>query len=39
MSHDWRSTSFAIYGLVVWVYSGNEWLITKWEAPHVAREA
>jgi Cof subfamily protein (haloacid dehalogenase superfamily) len=26
-------------GLDVWVYRGNEWLITGIEAPHVAREA
>jgi Cof subfamily protein (haloacid dehalogenase superfamily) len=26
-------------GLDVWVYSGNDWLITKPDAPHVAREA
>jgi len=26
-------------GLDTWVYSGNDWLITKIEAPHVAREA
>jgi Cof subfamily protein (haloacid dehalogenase superfamily) len=26
-------------GLDTWVYSGNDWLITKAEAPHVAREA
>ena len=25
--------------LDTWVYSGNDWLITKAEAPHVAREA
>lgn len=27
------------HGLDVWVYSGNEWLITQDDAPHVAREA
>jgi Cof subfamily protein (haloacid dehalogenase superfamily) len=27
------------HGLDAWVYSGNEWLITKPGAPHVAREA
>jgi hypothetical protein len=27
------------YGLDTWVYSGNDWLITKAVAPHVAREA
>src|SRR5262245_10668559 len=27
------------HGLDVWVYSGNEWLITQADAPHVAREA
>jgi Cof subfamily protein (haloacid dehalogenase superfamily) len=27
------------HGLDVWVYSGNDWLITKAVAPHVAREA
>jgi Cof subfamily protein (haloacid dehalogenase superfamily) len=27
------------YGLDVWVYAGNEWLITQADAPHVAREA
>jgi len=27
------------YGLDVWVYRGNDWLITKADAPHVAREA
>jgi Cof subfamily protein (haloacid dehalogenase superfamily) len=27
------------YGLDVWVYRGNDWLITKENAPHVAREA
>jgi Cof subfamily protein (haloacid dehalogenase superfamily) len=26
-------------GLDTWVYSGNDWLITKKDAPHVAREA
>lgn len=26
-------------GLDTWVYSGNDWLITKLDAPHVAREA
>jgi len=26
-------------GLDTWVYSGNDWLITRAEAPHVAREA
>ena len=26
-------------GLDAWVYRGNEWLITRIEAPHVAREA
>lgn len=27
------------HGLDTWVYSGNDWLITKTNAPHVAREA
>jgi Cof subfamily protein (haloacid dehalogenase superfamily) len=27
------------HGLDTWVYSGNDWLITKAGAPHVAREA
>jgi Cof subfamily protein (haloacid dehalogenase superfamily) len=27
------------HGLDAWVYRGNDWLITKLEAPHVAREA
>ena len=27
------------HGLDTWVYSGNDWLITKIGAPHVAREA
>lgn len=27
------------HGLDAWVYSGNDWLITKPDAPHVAREA
>jgi Cof subfamily protein (haloacid dehalogenase superfamily) len=27
------------HGLDAWVYSGNDWLITKPGAPHVAREA
>jgi hypothetical protein len=27
------------HGLDVWVYRGNDWLITKTDAPHVAREA
>ena len=27
------------HDLDTWVYSGNDWLITKIEAPHVAREA
>lgn len=27
------------HGLDAWVYSGNDWLITKADAPHVAREA
>src|SRR4029077_1175288 len=29
----------ATHGLDTWVYSGNDWLITKAVAPHVAREA
>lgn len=27
------------HGLDAWVYSGNDWLITRLDAPHVAREA
>ncbi len=27
------------HGLDAWVYRGNDWLITKQDAPHVAREA
>jgi Cof subfamily protein (haloacid dehalogenase superfamily) len=27
------------HGLDAWVYRGNDWLITKVDAPHVAREA
>src|SRR6202035_6015474 len=27
------------HGVDTWVYSGNDWLITKAVAPHVAREA
>ena len=27
------------HGLDAWIYSGNDWLITKPDAPHVAREA
>src|SRR6202048_3490556 len=27
------------HGLDAWVYSGNDWLITKADAPHLAREA
>ncbi|HZU91592.1 MAG TPA: Cof-type HAD-IIB family hydrolase [Stellaceae bacterium] len=27
------------HGLDAWVYSGNDWLITRPDAPHVAREA
>ena len=27
------------HGLDTWAYSGNDWLITKIDAPHVAREA
>jgi Cof subfamily protein (haloacid dehalogenase superfamily) len=27
------------HGLDAWVYDGNDWLITKSDAPHVAREA
>ena len=27
------------HGLDAWIYSGNDWLITKPGAPHVAREA
>jgi Cof subfamily protein (haloacid dehalogenase superfamily) len=27
------------YGLDAWVYRGNDWLITRIDAPHVAREA
>ena len=27
------------HGLDAWVYRGNDWLITKPDAPHVAREA
>jgi hypothetical protein len=26
------------HGLDAWIYSGNDWLITKRDAPHVARE-
>jgi Cof subfamily protein (haloacid dehalogenase superfamily) len=26
-------------GLDAWIYSGNDWLVTKVDAPHVAREA
>ena len=26
-------------GLDVWIYSGHDWLITKPDAPRVAREA
>jgi Cof subfamily protein (haloacid dehalogenase superfamily) len=26
-------------GLDAWIYTGNDWLITKLDAPHVAREA
>jgi hypothetical protein len=29
----------ADHGLDTWVYCGNDWLITKPDAPHVAREA
>jgi len=29
----------ADHGLDAWVYRGNDWLITKPDAPHVAREA
>ncbi|HEY2531579.1 MAG TPA: Cof-type HAD-IIB family hydrolase [Xanthobacteraceae bacterium] len=28
-----------LHGLDAWIYSGNDWLITKLPAPHVAREA
>lgn len=28
-----------LHGLDAWIYSGNDWLITKLSAPHVAREA
>jgi hypothetical protein len=27
------------HGMDAWVYRGNDWLITKLDAPHVAREA
>jgi Cof subfamily protein (haloacid dehalogenase superfamily) len=27
------------HGLDCWIYTGNDWLITKRDAPHVAREA
>jgi len=27
------------HGLDTWIYRGNDWLVTKLEAPHVAREA
>ena len=27
------------HGLDAWVYRGNDWLVTKTDAPHVAREA
>jgi Cof subfamily protein (haloacid dehalogenase superfamily) len=27
------------HGLDAWIYCGNDWLITKQDAPHVAREA
>ena len=27
------------HGLDAWVYRGNDWLVTKLDAPHVAREA
>jgi Cof subfamily protein (haloacid dehalogenase superfamily) len=27
------------HGLDAWIYCGNDWLITKLDAPHVAREA
>src|SRR5215218_1941780 len=27
------------HGLDVWVYRGNDWLVAKADAPHVAREA
>src|ERR1700732_3394184 len=27
------------HGLDAWIYRGNDWLITKADAPHVAREA
>ncbi len=27
------------HGLDAWIYSGNDWLITRRDAPHVAREA
>jgi Cof subfamily protein (haloacid dehalogenase superfamily) len=27
------------HGLDAWIYSGNDWFITKHDAPHVAREA
>lgn len=30
---------FREHGLDAWVYRGNDWLITKIDAPHVAREA
>lgn len=28
-----------VHGLDAWVYRGNDWLVTKLDAPHVAREA
>ena len=34
-----RPSSSSQHGLDAWVYSGNDWLITTPEAPHVAREA
>jgi Cof subfamily protein (haloacid dehalogenase superfamily) len=27
------------HGLDAWIYCGNDWLITRYDAPHVAREA
>ena len=34
-----QSVLYETQGLDAWVYRGNEWLITKPDAPHVAREA
>ena len=42
LAADVTTTAIALirkHGLDAWIYRGNDWLITKPDAPHVAREA